>query len=339
MLAELPWDMAVPRPFGFRSVLTDNLKGCWVEEVVPLSFQWGGFRVFWIGLRALVLKVHFTKLMEFNTGAEDFPRPLPDRVEAVLVRSQPAQETLRPFVLLPHFIRYVPAHYKRYCIDLTGSFPEYLKKFSSKSRWTLSKKVRKFQESAQDKVYFREFRNPKEMIEFHRLARVVSGKTYQEKLLNVALPENEEFKEEMTELAARDSVRGYILFHSDTPIAYLYCPIEDDIVFYNYLGHDPEFRVWSPGTVLQYFALESLFAEKRFRLFDFTEGEGQHKEVFSTSSTRCADVYYFRRSLRNIFLVLGHWEMGVASGFTAKILKRLGMKARIKKFLRFGYES
>lgn len=42
-------------------------------------------------------------------------------------------------------------------------------------------------------------------------------------------------------------------------------------------------RPVTPGIVLQILALESLFTECRVLMFDFTEGEGQHKETFSTA--------------------------------------------------------
>ena len=39
----------------------------------------------------------------------------------------------------------------------------------------------------------------------------------------------------------------------------------------------------SPGTVLQYLALESIFDEKVNSYFDFGEGEGDHKKMFATN--------------------------------------------------------
>ena len=43
----------------------------------------------------------------------------------------------------------------------------------------------------------------------------------------------------MVELARRDLVRGFILFHGDNPIAYLYTPAPDGFLVYEYLGYDP----------------------------------------------------------------------------------------------------
>ena len=119
-----------------------------------------------------------------------------------------------------------------------------------------------------------------------------------------------------------------------SPIAYIFCPVRDGILFYNYLGYDPEFRDWSPGTILQYLVLERLFSEGKFKMFDFTDGEGPHKEFFSTGNTWCADVYFLRRTVRNLLLLRLHSGLKTLSGATVKALDRLGVKSQIKKFIR-----
>jgi CelD/BcsL family acetyltransferase involved in cellulose biosynthesis len=86
--------------------------------------------------------------------------------------------------------------------------------------------------------------------------------------------------------------------------------------------------------VLQFHALERLFGEKGLRLFDFLEGEGQHKRLFATRTTRCADLYYFRRTLKNRALVGLHAGLDTLSTRIARILDRYKLKARIKRLLR-----
>ncbi len=78
-------------------------------------------------------------------------------------------------------------------------------------------------------------------------------------------------------MASTDSVRAYVLFLHGKAVAYLCCPVVNGVLLYSYLGYDPKHADLSPGTVLQYLVFESLFEEKRFRAFDFTEGQGEHK--------------------------------------------------------------
>jgi hypothetical protein len=85
---------------------------------------------------------------------------------------------------------------------------------------------------------------------------------------------------------------------------------------------------------LQYLVFEALWRNKRFRLFDFTEGEGAHKEFFSTGSVLCADAYYLRFSLRNLILVGTHSSLVTLSRSAAVAVEKLALKARMKKWLR-----
>jgi hypothetical protein len=304
----------------------------WVAKPLQLKFLFGELHLFTVSFPSLNLERHFTALTRE-------PAPLPFEafsrgLDVLQIRSYPTQEPLPRLTLLPQAIRYVPQQYRRYYIELQGSFAEYLNKFSSKSRSTLLRKVRRFAAASGGQVCWREYRRCDEMAEFYCLARQVSQQTYQERLLKAGLPEEPRFQEELRELASRDQVRGYLLFHGAQPIAYLCCPAQGDILLYRYLGYLPQYRRWSPGTVLQYLVLERLFAEGRFRLFDFTQGEGQHKEFFATGSQQCADIYYFRKTLRIMLLLCLHAGSQTLSEMAGKALGFLGLKQWIKRFIR-----
>jgi hypothetical protein len=306
----------------------------WKFERVELKYLLGEFRLFSISFPAARLDMHFSRLLSSPVDALAALREFPERIELAVVRSQPTEKPLPRFSLLPEAIRYVPAHYDRYTLSLEGSFEDYLKRFSAKTRSTLTRKLRRFADFSGEKIHWRAFGSREEMADFRILARQVSGKTYQERLLHEGLPEDDNFWQRVADLADRNSARGYILFHAQRPIAYLFCPAEDGFLLYRYLGYDPEFRRWSPGTVLLCLALESLFAEQAFRAFDFFEGGGDYKRLFSTESTQCADVYFFRRTPRNLFLLALHSGLFGLSRFLVNVLDLAGVKRRVKSFFR-----
>jgi CelD/BcsL family acetyltransferase involved in cellulose biosynthesis len=310
------------------------MKSIWTERLIKLKFQLGEISLFSVTFPALVLNTHFTKLTSHLTELRPPFEEFSSKLEVIVMRSHPIEEELPRLSLTSRSLRYVPAQYNRYYIDLHGSFQDYMRKFSAKSRATIVRKVRKFARASEGEIHWCEFRSCNEMADFYQLARTVSEKTYQERLLDAGLPNDDKFQQDIMELAARDSVRGYILFLGERPISYLFCPIQENALLYQYLGYDPEFQHKSPGTVLQYLVLEKLFSENQFRMFDFTEGEGSHKEFFSTGNTRCADIYYFRRTLRNLFLLSFHACLSILSGAMVQVSELLGLKAPIKKFFR-----
>jgi CelD/BcsL family acetyltransferase involved in cellulose biosynthesis len=255
-------------------------------------------------------------------------------VRAAKIPSLPVENQLPRLALVPRMIRYVPRQYRRHYVALEGSFADYLGKFSAKSRSTLRRKVRKFEEFSGGAIHWAEYHRPEVMAEFQRLAREVSEKTYQEKMFQAGLPAGDDFLKAMADQAARNAARGYLLFHQGKPIAYLFCPVQEGNLLYQYVGYDPAFEQWSPGTVLLFLVLEKLFAEGGKAAFDFTEGEGPHKEFFANRSTPCADVFFFPRTPYYLALVTVHSGLFYFSRGVTRVLDRLGVKARLKKLLR-----
>jgi len=310
--------------------------GGWKPAPLPFEFRVGELGLAKVTLRGLVYQGLFGD-PSFPVGGPPPPAALLDgTVEAALVYSAPIPEPLPRLARHDRVLRYVPSQYRRYFLDLRGgTFAQYLEGFSGKSRSTLRRKVRKWTEAqSPSSPAMRVYRTPSEIDTFLVQAHALSGKTYQERLLGRGLPTEEAFAVEMRKLAAEDHLRGYLLFANEQPAAFLLCPVRDGCVLYDWVGYDPAFAALSPGTVLQYLALEDLFAEGRFRLFDFTEGEGEHKAFWARDHAPCADIYYLRPSLRNRALLGSHAGLHVASRAAVRLLDRYGVKARLKRLLR-----
>ena len=305
------------------------------ERAIRLPFRLGELTLFSASLRLRVCDRHFLGLGTDPRATLESLGPLPDRLDGTLLRSHPVEGPQRRRRREGEHLVYVAQEYERSFADLTGTMDDYLARFSGKSRSTLRRKVRKFGELCGGEPVARHFRKPEEMDEFFRHASAVSEKTYQERLLDMGLPRDDAFRAQSRDAAARDAVRAWLLFHGERPVAYLYCPVvEDGVVLYAYLGYDPEYASHSPGTVLQMLAFETLFREEGLRIFDFTEGEGQHKSFFATGSVRCADLYVLRPTLRNRSLLRLHGWTDAISGFAGRALDRIGLKRRIGRWLR-----
>lgn len=308
----------------------------WVKQTSLFTARLGEMKIFSWRLTGYVLKTHFTQLPPCPELPSALAEWFEQSVDVAVMRSHPIKAPLPRVSLLPEAIRYVPASYQRYWVEIEGTFDTYLKKFSAKSRNTLMRKIKKFAEFSGGEIDWREYQQPEEMLEFHQLALTVSQKTYQERLLDCGLPAGKDFQDEIIALATVGKARGYILFHQQCPIAYIFCPVHEGIAIYEYVGHDPEYQRWSPGTILQYFVLQSLFAAGDAKIFDFTEGEGAHKAFFSTHSQYCADIYYFRRTINNLLKVLLHAGSDSLSRGIVTFLDKLGVKAAVKKMFRSG---
>jgi CelD/BcsL family acetyltransferase involved in cellulose biosynthesis len=305
----------------------------WDPVPFALSFRLGEITLFRREFRSLTLHEHFFDL----PTDPNVPRPPFERLgrdaDVIVTRSHPVEEPPPVLTRVDGTLRYVLSRYTRFHTSLEGDFAGYLAKFSAKTRSTLRRKVKRFLELGEG-CGMRAFKRPEEMEEFHRLAREVSRVTYQEKLLDAGLPEEPEFVRELVDLAARDSVRAYLLLLRGAPIAYLCCPAVNGVLLYAHLGYEPRYAEYSPGTVLQYLAFEALFEERTFRAFDFTEGQGDHKKFFGTHETLCADICYFPATVSAQFWVGAHRALDRFSAGVGRALDRAGLKAAIKRFIR-----
>jgi CelD/BcsL family acetyltransferase involved in cellulose biosynthesis len=236
-----------------------------------------------------------------------------------------AQPGLRPFVR---------QRYRRFYADLGQGFDAWLARFSGKSRSTLKRKVRRFAERSGGAIDLRCYRTPAEAEDFYRHARAVSALSYQERLLDAGLPEGDEALADMRTRAARDAMRGWVLFLDGRPLSYLYAPAEGTTLVYLYLGYDPAAADLSPGTVLLFEAMRGLMEEGRFCLFDFTDGEGRQKQLFATGEAECLDLLLLRPTPANLLAgrSLAAFDAAVARAKRLVLALRLeGLARRLRR--------
>jgi CelD/BcsL family acetyltransferase involved in cellulose biosynthesis len=227
--------------------------------------------------------------------------------------------------------------YERHYIQMEGAtFAAYLAKFSSKTRSTLKRKRRKVAKACGGELDVREFHFEDDVDRFMRDAVPLSRRTYQTRLLDAGLPEGADAIAAMKQRARRDEVRAYILYINGQPASYLYLPIIRSVLVYAHLGYDPDMAKLSVGTVLQLEVMERLFAEQKYRFFDFTEGTGAHKALFGTDAVPACSFFLLKPTLANRTLLasLATFNGGVA--MSKRIAERSGMAARVRAMLRGG---
>jgi hypothetical protein len=307
----------------------------WTVGAVPLKFALSDLTLFSCRLQLLRRTATMAEPPLTARELSALSVPLDRSVRGAIVWSQPIDGKLPEFVRTADYLIYVPRQYDHFYVDLTIGRDKYLQRFSARSRSTLKRKVRKFAELDGGRCHWRAYRSSAEIVEFYTLARRVSAVSYQERLLGAGLPAAAGYLNELREMADAGRVIGYLLFQGQKPVAYLLCPIESDqAVIYGHVGFDPAYRALSPGTVLLALVLEALLDSGRYRIFDFTEGEAEHKRYFSTNSYRSADIFIFRRSLPAWLITRTHWLTNRFSESLGRLFARLGLKRHIRRWLR-----
>lgn len=296
---------------------------------LPLRFQVGARTLF--AIRRRLVRVPLS-LDDAEAGHAPVLPPIERGDDGYAITSLPTARL--DAVTRGGMLAFVRQRYTRHFIDLTGDHDGYLAALSANTRSGIRRKTGRLAEASGGMLDVRRFRTPTELEAFHAAARMLSRKTYQERLLDNGLPDGERFVAQMLAMAAAGAVRGWLLYLGDAPIAYLYCSVAGGTVRYDHVGHDPAFADLSPGSVLQMEAIRDLFAEGMHRRFDFTEGEGQHKRQFSTGGVACADLLLLRPTLANraTLAALAAFEGGLARGKHA--VNRLGLEPMARRLRR-----
>lgn len=297
----------------------------------------GGAIDFTIGSRRLLSVPRQVTTWAFTLEdvlAGALPPPAPSGPDGVRVLSAPTDQLAAVTARYPGFIAGGRQDYRRHYIDMGQSFDDYMAQFSGKTRSTLRRKARKLADETPGGYTVTEHRTPAEIEAFLAAALPLSARTYQARLLDAGLPDSPSARRAMLEAAEADRMRAYLLHAGGAPVAYLSLPVTGATLVYAHLGYDPDWARLSVGTVLQMDALDRLFAEQRYRWFDFTEGEGAHKAMFGTHSAACTSLVLLEPTLANRTL------LGARAGFDASVsaakafAERSGALGRVRALLR-----
>ncbi|MBP2277190.1 MULTISPECIES: GNAT family N-acetyltransferase [Sphingomonas] len=300
-------------------------------EPLPLRFQIGARTL--AAVERQLVRVPLSLGQVLDGEAPTLP-PLSARAHGYLVTSLPAVQLEAVVAAAPGMIAQVRQRYTRHYADLGIGFDAYQAALSGNTRSGLKRKTRRVMEVSGGLLDVRRFRTPEEMQRFHDIARGISRRTYQERLLGGGLPEDAAFLQSLHALAAAGLVRAWLLCIAGEPAAYLYCPVAGGIVRYDHVGHDPAFNDLSPGAVLMLEAMRDLYTEPGLTQFDFTEGDGQHKRSFATHGVACLDLLLLRPSLANRATMVALDVFDRSAAWGKRAVARLGLEALAKRVRR-----
>jgi hypothetical protein len=236
------------------------------------------------------------------------------------------------------YIRYIPSMYPHYFHQVTDSFALYLKEHASKSRRKKYRKIQRlFQEEFGSPIRWEWYDRNEEFDDFIQVASAISRRTYQSLRLGLGLPDTPDELTAFREWLLEDGWIGALLYAKEQPIAFLIGRfVGDDILCLEHGGYDPDYRDWSPGTLLDYLFMERLYEQPHptLQTVDLSEGEGFHKSAFATCEHQAGDVYFFRPGVRSVGFLASHWSALRGSHAFREWLKEHQLEQKMRQFVR-----
>ena len=255
-------------------------------------------------------------------GKELLLRSVPDRLSWSVLCGDDS------FIIYPYY------NYDRCWVATEGDFEDYLASFSKTSRKGLKRRVKQLTLESGGKLDIRRFADSDMMDMFHRDARIISAKTFQEKLMNDGLPADEAFCREMEQKVRYEQCYGSILYLEGEPISYLFCERQGPGWLAVYGGFDPAYAKLSPGTVHLLSDLEDGFRDRYCKLFDFGPGRSNYKQFFATDRVPASDVLILKKTLRNRLIVETHRTLGFISRGIVNLADALNLKTLLRQRIR-----
>jgi GNAT acetyltransferase-like protein len=216
-------------------------------------------------------------------------------------------------------------------IRVSGSFEDYLRKFSPKSRKNRSREIKKLRE--QGKVDLEQVVTSQEVNSFVDTAAEISRKSYQYNLLGGGIRDPQLWKRRLLFAARHGWLRSYLLSCDGTACSFLIGYQFERSFYHVSVGYDPAWAHFSVGTVLQMLVLEDVFSRDQPEFYDFGT-HGGYKEFFSNESYMESDFYLCSRRIYPLLAQVSHHTFRIVSRTTGAILNRFDLKQKVKKLIR-----
>lgn len=240
--------------------------------------------------------------------------------------------------LRKHF--YVLQHgaaYERRLCDIGAGFEAYLGSLSAKSRQSMKRSLRRFEAHFEGRFSFKACGSPLEVTEFLEAIEAVSKRTYQGRMLGLAITRDGHIGNRAIEGARRGYTRCYLLTVDDKPIAWRIGFQSGSVFCSHHIGYDPDFEDWHPGVLMHLYSIRHMTKVlSHVAVLDLLYGDNDFKRRASNRSRLESNYYLFPRTLRGAATYIALKCCNQLSEKAGRMLERYGLKARLKGWLRRG---
>jgi CelD/BcsL family acetyltransferase involved in cellulose biosynthesis len=216
-------------------------------------------------------------------------------------------------------------HWRGVLTDEAGAFRVPV---SSKTRGTLRRKERKLAEAVGE-LTLRVITRAEDVPELTRAAGRITKTSYHH-ALGVGVRDNPLWQAIGRSMAGGGSLRGYVLYAGERPLAYVFGGVYSGIFTLEATGFDSEFTSLSAGGVLLWRTMSDL-VESRIGVVDFGFGDAEYKRMYGTESYEDATIRAYGRGVKALGTHAADAGVVTASRLAVRVLARLGT---LKKFKR-----
>lgn len=218
---------------------------------------------------------------------------------------------------------------ERLRIRLPAEASQYWSKFSSKTRYKFRRRQKRIGETRLVRVT-----RVDQSVEFLQYAQEVSLNSWQTQRFGLRVKNDDSQTQLLTTLALHGALRCYLLFHRETPLAFVMGHQFHGCYDYEEVGYDRRYAEHSPGQVLLLKVLEDLFEHDQPEWLDFGGGDADYKRLFANHTARSGNVWLMPTGCRSL-ATIGYLTCCRALNRGARqLLSQSGLMRRLRQWSR-----
>lgn len=219
----------------------------------------------------------------------------------------------------------------RRLIQLPATPQEYWGRFSSKTRSTFRRKLKKFGDTRLERIT-----EPAQVAGFLEAAHAISRQTWQTRQFGLRVRNNRQELDQFTALAGLGMLRSYLWYVNDEPVAFTIGHQDKGRFHYEEVGYATAQARYSPGQMMLLQMIDDLIQHNRPQWFDFGAGDADYKRLFATHEVQSGTVWLFPPSVRNGWLVPYLHGCQTMRRTARRCIDRLGLVSRFRQWVRYG---
>lgn len=233
----------------------------------------------------------------------------------------------KPGLLSRDYIRKKESHWS---MTLPGTMEDFYKAKTKKSRQSFKNAINKVNKNFH--VTYKSFTDENNIDLLLNDAEEVAKRTYQ-RGLGVEFDRSKENDNRIKFIAKCGWLRACVLYLNGIPCSFAIGSLYNKVLYLNFIGYNPEYKKYEIGTILLLKMVENLIVEKVHEI-DFGFGDAFYKQHFGNKNEIESSVCIYSTSIKGVMINILRTTIVGSSGMATKILKRMNILSKIKKYWR-----
>jgi CelD/BcsL family acetyltransferase involved in cellulose biosynthesis len=216
----------------------------------------------------------------------------------------------------PDWLFYVPefAFCRCYYIDTSMPHEQYLAQFKPKTLQEYRRKFRLLEKAVGATLELIRIRSPEEVGAFLDAAQAIAERSWQRRLIGIAVEKAAERREFLENMARRGLLRSYLLRAGENVIAFELGFQMNGTLFFFETAFDPAYVRFSPGHTLFNLVIKDCFEIDRPTMIHYGPGDMTYKKMLANRHGEEITILILKKTFGNRAKVAGHrlFRKGIA---------------------------